>query len=558
MEYLMPDLTLASIEYGNYISPVKLVIFLILFFLWLPILNWVFRDTRKVKTKEIFWTAVVFGAGAGGAIIWLMSPAFIIGMLLYIAVVAVAFVSYTKHRDARVADFERILTTEHIKSMFARKQKTTEAPASLAFFTAHNDEAPVPEPNSAEFLGYKTACDIFADAMWRRASNIILFPTSQNYNVTYYIDGAASSRPTIVREHAEYFIHFLKTIANLDVDEKRKPQTGKLIIRKDDKNIEWEATTAGSTAGEQVQLKHITRQELMKLEEIGLSANQFNQLEKICQSKVGLFIVSGPKKSGVTTTFYAMLKKHDPYMFSVSTLEKHPPIKLTDINQNVYALSDTGTITFAKKLQSVIRMEPDVIGVGECTNPETAKVTCAATRNGKIAYLTLEADNVIKTLARWIKLVGDRNLAVETLLGISNQRLIRKLCGECKQAYEPNKELLRKFNIPAEKVKVLYRSGKNRVDKRGKPIICEKCQGTGFIGRICIFEVITMNDQLRSIVKKSKSLSEISTQFRRAKMLYLQEQALKKVIEGTTSINEMVRTLSTERRQKARKPQAKT
>jgi type II secretory ATPase GspE/PulE/Tfp pilus assembly ATPase PilB-like protein len=143
-----------------------------------------------------------------------------------------------------------------------------------------------------------------------------------------------------------------------------------------------------------------------------------------------------------------------------------------------------------------------------------------------------------------MRLIGDRELATEALLGIGNQRLLRKLCEECKQAYEPNKELLRKFNIPAEKAKAFYRAGKVQYDKRGKPSTCENCQGTGFVGRMGVFEIIMINDELRNAIRQSSSLSEISTQFRRAKMLYLQEQALRRVVGGTTAINEMVRVLA--------------
>ena len=156
------------------------------------------------------------------------------------------------------------------------------------------------------------------------------------------------------------------------------------------------------------------------------------------------------------------------------------------------------------------------------------------------------------------KLVGDRMLIAETLVGISCQRLLRILCRECKQAYAPNQEVLRKFGLPAEKAKVLYRPGKVVYDKRGKPATCEHCQGTGFVGRTGVFELVTLNDELRKVVKHSKSLSEIGKQFRRAKMLYMQEQALRKVMSGTTAINEMVRVLSASKRSNMKKPQRKT
>ena len=276
-------------------------------------------------------------------------------------------------------------------------------------------------------------------------------------------------------------------------------------------------------------------------------------MNKICETKQGILIITGPKKSGITTTLYALLRNHDAFINSIHTLERQPSMELLNITQNIFTLSDTSTTTYAKKLQSVVRMEPDIVGVADCTDAETAQIACSAAKDGKTIYLTLEADNVLKALGKWMKLVGDRNVVAETVVGISNQRLLRKLCDECKQPYEPNRELLRKFNIPAEKTKVFYRAGKVKYSKRGKPITCESCQGTGFVGRMSVFETIVINDQLREAIRESKSLSEIATQFRRAKMLYLQEQALKKVIDGTMSVNEMVRALS--KKQKAKKPE---
>jgi type II secretory ATPase GspE/PulE/Tfp pilus assembly ATPase PilB-like protein len=155
-----------------------------------------------------------------------------------------------------------------------------------------------------------------------------------------------------------------------------------------------------------------------------------------------------------------------------------------------------------------------------------------------------------------LKLVGDRELAVTSLAGISNQRLLRQLCEECKQGYTPNQDVLKKFNLPAEKAKVLYRPGKVIYSKRGKESDCMECQATGFRGRTGVFEMIFLNDALRQIAKTAKALPEIGTQFRRAKMLYLQEQALRKVMAGVTAINEMVRVLSQGKKAAPKKPSA--
>ncbi len=555
----MPDFVLMSIEYGGYISIIKFILFLALFLGWIPLLGWVYNDAKTVETREVFWTGIVLGAGASALLIWMIVPVFIIGMLLYLITVAATSLAYVKHRNTIVLDFDRVLTIEHIKGLLTSKEKKLGGLESFIFITANNNEVPVPEPRTPAFFGYRTAYQTLSDAIWRRADSIMFSPTPQSYNVTYYVDGAPLKQQPIARVQMEYFISFLKQLADLDANEKRKPQEGKFRAHYKNEYTEWEVATAGSTAGEQIRLKQITRQGVMKLTEIGLAPDQYEQLNKFREVKQGLFIVSGPNKSGATTTFYALLRNHDAFINSINTLERRPLANLPNITQNIFALSDTGTTTYAKKLEAVIRMEPDVVGIADCEDADTAKVACAAAKDGKIVYVVLKADSTVQALGKWIKLVGDRQLIAETLLGISCQRLLRKLCNQCKQAYTPNKELLRKFNLSAEKAKVLHRPGKVIYNKRGKASTCEKCQGTGFIGRTAVFEMISINnDELRKTIKHSKSLSEIGVQFRRAKMLYLQEQALRKTIDGTTAINEIVRVLSGLKNQRTKNPEKET
>jgi type II secretory ATPase GspE/PulE/Tfp pilus assembly ATPase PilB-like protein len=354
----------------------------------------------------------------------------------------------------------------------------------------------------------------------------------------------------------DYLLHFLKEVAGLDSKEKRKPQKGKFRSRQNKENTEWEVVTAGSTAGEQVRLNHITKESALKIADLGLAPDLVEQLEGLRQKEQGLFLVSGPRKSGATTTMYALLRNHDAFLNNINTIEKQPSASLVNVTQAVYTLTDTGTTTYGKRLQAIVRMGPNIVGVGECEDAETAKVASAAAKDGKLVYAVLEADSVLQALGKWLKLVEDRRLVAETLLGISNQRILRKLCPTCKQGYAPNKELLKKFNLPADKAKVLYRPGKEVYDKRGKASTCNTCQGTGFVGRTAVFEVIVLDDELRKAIRTVKQLPEIGMEFRRrAKMLYLQEQALRKAIAGTTAINEVLRVLSSGKKQGAPAPQ---
>ncbi len=540
----MPELLSASVAFGGYISIIKILIFLAMFLGWLPLLGWVHEDAKALETKGPVWTVIVLSAGAIGALVWLVIPIFLVGMLFYLIAVGATSLAYVKHRNARVLDFDRVLTVDHIKNLLVSREKKLEGLKSFTFITANRNEVPVPEPRTPDFFGYKMAYEILKDATWRRASSIALSPTPQDYQIAYNVDGAVLKQPSITKDQIEYFVRFIKHLADLDTNEKRKPQKGKFIIHwsKKQNYTQWEVATAGSTAGEQVRLKQITQENITRLSELGLMPEQYEQLNRFREVRQGLFIISGPEKSGVTTTLYALLRNHDAFLNNINTLERQPSDQLPNITQNVFNLSDTGTTTFAKKLQTVVRMGPDIVGVAGCEDAQTAQVACAAAKDAKVVYLTLKADSVMQALGKWLKFVGDRNTVARSLLGISNQRLLRKLCSECKQGYTPDKEQFRKFNISAEKTKVLYRAGKVQYDKRGKASTCEHCQGIGYLGRAGAFEIITINKELAKVIQ-SQPVPEIAKKFRRAKMLYLQEQTLRKVINGTTTINEMIRAL---------------
>ncbi|MFB0555438.1 MAG: hypothetical protein ACETWQ_19205, partial [Phycisphaerae bacterium] len=186
----MPDLLLAAIGYGSYISIIKFFIFLVMFFGWLPLLTWVYQDAKVIETKEVFWAGVVLGAGAAGTIIWLVTPVFIAGMLLYLIVVGATSLAYVRHRNSMVMDFDKVLTVEHIKNLLVSKEKKLAELRNFIFITANRNEVPIPEPRTPDFFGYKTAYEILSDALWRRASSIAFSPTPQDYKVAYYVDGA--------------------------------------------------------------------------------------------------------------------------------------------------------------------------------------------------------------------------------------------------------------------------------------------------------------------------------------------------------------------------------
>ncbi len=544
---------------GSYISIVKLAIFAVLFLVWIPLINWVHHDTQTVRTNVFMWTMVVTGIGAASIVIWFFSPMFLIGLAVYIVALGGATLAYVIHRDARVADFEKIISVAQVKSLFVNETKKIEkASRGFEMSTANGNEVPLPEPKTPEAIGFAVTCEILEDALWKRASEIIFAPKQEEYTVTYKIDGLPIPQDPHPREDIEYLIYFLKQVADLDIKEKRKPQTGPFRTEKDDQRTNWELNTAGSTAGEHCKIIKAEEYSVMKLKDLGMTEKQVETLSGIRNIKSGVFIISGPKKSGVTSTFYAMLRSHDPFMNNINTIEKKPATELQNITQNTYKPGqideNTGEeVTYGRRMQSILRTGPDILGVADAEDKQTAYLACKAAKDNKVVHVTLEATSVMQALSKWLKLVDDRELAGGTLLGISNQRLVRKLCEECKQAYQPNPDLLRKFNLPANKIKVLYRPGEVEYTRGGKPIICEHCQGTGYYGRTGIFETVLLTEELREVVKKASSIQEIANQFRRAGMLYMQEQSIRRVAKGVTSINEVVREFTPANNKKQQK-----
>ena len=543
----MPIDMLAAIEYGGYISLWKFILLLLAFLGWIPLVNWIFTDTQAVRTNTYTWTLAVMLVGIAMLFLWLLIPVFFIGMLLFLIVVGGLSMAYVTHRNSRVAEFERVLSADHLRGLFSNpEKKIKEASHGISFVTGNGNEVPLPAPKSTELEGFKVACSLLDDATWNRADVIRMIPQKEEYAIVYEIDGTPTKQDPKSREDTDYFIYYAKQLAGLEVEERRKPQKGRFTtILPDQSQTLWEVATSGSTAGEQVRIERVSALSSRKVDEIGLNDNQFESIKSLRDIKEGLIIISGPKKSGLTSTLYTLLGNHDPYLNNINTLEKNPAAELQNITQFTYTLSDTGNETYARRLQSVFRKGPEIVGVGDCDDAQTANLASSAAANdNRIVYVVMEANSVNDTMEKWLRWLKDTKLIADSLTAILNQRLIRKLCEDCRQPYQPNPAIFKKFNIPPSDSNTFYRPGEIEYNKHGKPIVCEKCQGTGFYGRIGLFETVRITDEMRNVIRTAKSAQEITSAFRRSGMLYMQEQSIKKIAAGVTSINEVIRNFA--------------
>ncbi|MHC4231376.1 MAG: GspE/PulE family protein [Planctomycetota bacterium] len=542
----MPSDLIAAVEYGGYISLWKLLLFSLAVFGWAPLVHWVFTDSQAVRTNAFTWTLAVVIGGAVALFLWLLIPVFFVGLLLYLIVLGGTAMAYITHRNSRVADFEKILSADHLRGLFVNQEKKIEKVShGLTFITANGNEVPLPEPKTRELEGFIITCDLIDDAVWNRADVARLVPQKDEYAVVYEIDGAPTKQDSKTREEVDNFTYYIKQLACLDVEEKRKPQRGPFkTVLPDGEQVEWEVRTSGSTAGEQIRIERISGIASLQIEDLGLNENQIKSISSLRDIKSGLILISGIKKSGLTTTFYTLLGNHDPFLNNINTLERQVSAQLQNITQFTYTLSDTGTTTFARRFQSILRKGPDIVGVSDCDEAQTAQLACAAANDGRVVYVVMAAESVNEAIAKWLKYVGNNALVADTLTAVINQRLVRKLCPDCRQSYQPNPALFKKFNISPDEAGTFYRPGEIAYDKHGRAIACENCQGTGFFGRIGLFETIRVDDKLKEVIRKAKSVKEITSAVRRSGMLYMQEQSIKKVAAGITSINEVIRSFS--------------
>ncbi len=270
------------------------------------------------------------------------------------------------------------------------------------------------------------------------------------------------------------------------------------------------------------------------------------------QESSGVILIAGPKASGLTSTLYSLVREHDAFMMQIFTLEPKPVVDLENITQFPYGEPETLT----EALAVALRRDPDVMVVDGCEDPKTIQMAAEAA-DAKLLLVSMRAADSFTALAKWVKGIGHAESAMTNLKAVICQRLLRRLCPACREAYRPDPLLLAKINMPADGVEQFYRQHTGPLtDAKGKPYTCPTCQGSGYFGRTAIFEMMEVTDDIRQMVAGGTSLSQIKAACRKNKMLYLQEQGLQKAIDGTTSVQEVIRV--TEPQKKKRNTQRRS
>ncbi len=537
-----------------YVNLFKVATAVVLLLGWAAAAQWVDRDTDFVKTKREQWNIVVLAGGAVAYIVFFVPPwsggLFFLGIAFWLLIAGGAMLAYLVHRNSRVVPDARVLTLGHAKRLVSRGggPKVASEKGLRVRISDHAGKFVEMPREADEAKAFDAAQDFLHDVLLKRANDVEMVANKDGYRVLYRIDGVAVERPDgIPVADGERLIRYFKKLAGLNIEEIRRPQSGKIqagLLSQSGDPPKTEVRTSGSTAGERLSLHVQTGPVLMRLNELGMAPARQESLKACLGKQHGLLLISASPRHGLTTTQYAVLRSHDAYMNNIHALERRKLVDLDNITQQIYEGANTD-VNYARMLQSVLRREPDIVLVGECEDRETAKISTRAAADDRKIYMGMHAKDTFDALGKYLTMVEDNALAARALLGITNQRLVRMLCKDCREAFQPDAATLKKLNLPADKIERFYRPPTEpKLNKRGKPIICQSCQGTGYSGRTGVFEVLIVDPAVAKLIAESASIDKIKAQCRKNKMHYLQEEALLKVIDGTTSMNEVLRCLS--------------
>jgi len=539
---------------GLYLNLYKFIPVIVIYLLWTWTTDWVEHDTKELNNvKFATWNSVVFFSGVLGLILIFAIPIYPLSLALLLLAYFVPILVYSYVRNQTVPDDQRVLTPYHLgevanglllklgmRTMFNRDVSMVDRTGPPITFVGKSAGTAKEDPNrvhqAEESRSFMAAKELVYDAVLRRATDIHLEPTTEQLSVRYRIDGILHAAEPFDRPTGDAVINVFKVLSAMDISEKRKPQDGSFSAKLQARELDFRVATSGSKAGEKLVMRILDNSgSISKLEDLGMRPKIIEQVRSLVTQPHGMFLCCGPTGSGKSTTLYASLREIDRYQRNIITVEDPIEYHLDNITQ--MEVNTKAGQTFAISLRSILRQDPDVIMIGEIRDQETAMIACQAANTGHMVFSTVHSNDAITSLFRLLDLGVEPFMISSALTAVLGQRLVRVLCEACKEPYKPKPEFLKKANLPVEKVDVFYRRPENPEQ------VCQQCGGTGYFGRTGIYELLVISEPLREMLRENPSINKIKAEARKNGMIYLQEDGLRQVIQGRTSIEELLRVV---------------
>ena len=370
---------------------------------------------------------------------------------------------------------------------------------------------------------------LITEAVKDKASDIHIEPQKEDVNIRYRIDGILHNVSTLPKHLQLSVISRIKIMASLDIAERRTPQDGRIQIKLGEKDIDIRVSTFPTIFGEKIALRILDKSRaITNLVDLGLESENLARLRSLIRKPNGFVFIVGPTGSGKTTTLYALLHEINSPDKNIVTLEDPVEYEIKHINQG--QINPKADVTFAKGLRSILRQDPNIIMIGEVRDLETAELAVRAALTGHLVFSTLHTMDAATSLTRLVDMGVEPFLISSSITGLVAQRLVRKICPKCKEEYKPSKELLKQIG---------WENKKNLKAYRGKG--CKSCKQTGYKGRVGIFEVVAMNEEIKRLITSDNSANIVREEIRKSGAKSLQEDGLKKVSKGITTIEEILK-----------------
>ena len=377
---------------------------------------------------------------------------------------------------------------------------------------------------------------IIERAVTERASDIHLEPHETELLVRMRIDGLMRDILTVPRSLQGSVLARLKIMAGLDIAERRIPQDGRFNVRIKDKSIDLRISTLPTVYGEKIVARLLDKSGgAVSLDSIGLTQDQADGIRKLLRCRSGVILMVGPTGSGKTTTMYCMINELNKRDVNLVTLEDPVEYNVDGVNQ--VQINEKAGMTFAGGLRAILRQDPDIIAVGEIRDGETAEIAMRAAITGHIVLSTIHTNDAVGTIERLEDIGVEPYLVASAMQGMVSQRLLRKVCPDCREAYTPSEDELRELGLEGQEGLQLYRGAG-----------CPNCFNTGYRGRTAVAETLIMTPKLRRMVAERQPRSEIEQELKKPESGFtsIRENAVKLALAGITTLEEILRVVNEE------------
>jgi type IV pilus assembly protein PilB len=401
---------------------------------------------------------------------------------------------------------------EIVKDMGADEEEAV-AEAELA------DEAPV----------IRLVNSIILKAVGEDASDIHIEPGVSSAQVRYRVDGLLHKSMNLPRRMALPVLTRIKVMSNMDIAERRAPQDGRIPLRISDRNLDLRVSTLPTIYGEKAVIRILDKENIKKLslDKIGFSSFNLDRFRGFLKSSYGMILLSGPTGSGKTTTLYMALKVLNTEDANIVTVEDPVEYVLDGVNQ-AQVHSKIG-VTFATYLRSILRQDPDIIMIGEIRDHETADIAVRSATTGHLVLSTVHTNDAPGVITRLIDMGVEPFMVASSVIGAVSQRLVRRICPHCRSRYEPSQAELAFAGFQDQSVELWIGNG------------CDKCNQTGYRGRVAIHEVLTVTPNMQKLILGSPSNDELRQVALKEGMISLKDDGIEKVRQGVTTIKEIMR-----------------